>query len=103
MNASDTPTRHAFSAALGRVLLLLAAVTLAGCETTSSGAPVVQAAQAPAPPMTHQEAAAQCWMGTEKGHADMPLDKRADVVSKCIDQKMGKTDAPTDSKPAPKT
>ena len=38
--------------------------------------------------MTRARAATQCWMATEKGHADMNLDKRADIVTKCIDQKM---------------
>jgi predicted small secreted protein len=80
------------------VLLLLAA-TLGGCETTGTGAPGVQAAAAPPPaPMTHEKAATECWMGTERDYGKMSLDKRADIVSKCIDQKMGKAGAP-----APKT
>ena len=81
-------------------LLLLAAAALAGCETTvaGGGGSGMQASQPPMP-ITRQQAATECWMATEKGHADMPLDKRADVVTKCIDQKMGKADA----KPAPKT
>jgi hypothetical protein len=45
--------------------------------------------------MTRSRAAAECWMATEKGRADMDLDKRADVVNKCIDQKMkGEKTAP---------
>ena len=30
----------------------------------------------------------ECWMSTEKGHADIDLDKRADIVTQCIDEKM---------------
>jgi len=40
------------------------------------------------PPMTRQRAAEQCWMGTEKGSAGVNIDKRADTVTKCIDDKM---------------
>ena len=47
-------------------------VALAGCATQSA----------------HTRAAAQCWMSTEKSQAKMNLDKRADVVNKCIDEKM---------------
>jgi len=78
---------------------LLAAAVLAGCETTGStpaslagGAPTPQAqqalAQAPAPqaepPMTRARAAQICWMKTEQGPLRMNLDKRADVVTRCI-------------------
>jgi outer membrane biosynthesis protein TonB len=48
----------------------------------------------PAEPMTRSRAASQCWMSTEKGSAKTDLDKRADIVTKCIDDKM---------KAAPKT
>ena len=67
------------------LVLVLAAAALAGCETVGSG-PSAQAA--PEPPMTHSRAATECWMATEKGRATMDLDKRADVVTKCIDDKM---------------
>ena len=71
-----------------RVLLLVcAAAALAGCETTGTGA-ATQTAKAPEPPMTHTRAAEQCWMSTEKGSASVSLDKRADLVNKCIDEKM---------------
>ncbi len=33
-------------------------------------------------------AAMECWMGTEKGSAKTNLDKRADIVTKCIQDKM---------------
>ncbi len=44
--------------------------------------------KAPEPPMTRSRAATECWMKTEKGSADIDLDKRADIVTKCIDDKM---------------
>lgn len=69
-------------------LLALAALALAGCETTGSGTAPAPAAKAPEPPLTHTRAAEQCWMSTEKGAASMSLDKRADVVDKCIADKM---------------
>ena len=72
--------------------VMLAAAALAGCETTGSGVgPVATAAP---PPMTRIKAAEICWMATEHGHNDMDLDKRADVVDKCIDEKMGGHGAP---------
>ena len=65
---------------------LLAGLALAGCQTDSTGKPVAQAA--PAAPLDHQQAALKCWLETEHGHADLPLDKRADVVDACIKAKM---------------
>jgi len=50
-------------------------------------------------PMTHSRAARECWMKTEKANAHTDLDKRADLVNKCIDEKM-KAAA---GAPAPKT
>jgi type IV pilus biogenesis protein CpaD/CtpE len=70
------------------LLVVLAAATLAGCATGSSGPGAAEVAKPPEPPMTHQRAAGECWMATEKGRAAMPLDQRADIVTKCIDQKM---------------
>lgn len=75
--------RRSFTA----LAFLSAAAALAGCETTSPGATLAATAQAE-PPMTHARAAELCWMGTEKGAASMNLDKRADVVDKCIEDKM---------------
>ena len=49
-------------------------------------------------PMTHARAARECWMKTEKANAHADLDKRADLVNKCIDEKMKAAGAP-----APKT
>jgi hypothetical protein len=69
------------------LLLALAALALAACETVPyPTAP--PAGNGPGQPMTHSRAAAECWMATEKGHADMDLDRRADVVNKCIEKKM---------------
>jgi len=77
-----------------RILLAtLAALALTACETTGSGpapeaAKPAEAAKPPEPPMTHARAATQCWMSTEKGSSGKDIDKRADVVTKCIDDKM---------------
>ena len=30
----------------------------------------------------------ECWMGTEKSDAHVNLDKRADIVDRCIAEKM---------------
>lgn len=80
-----------------RALLPLAALgvcalALAGCETTGAGPGPMAAA--PKPPMTHSQAAEECWMGTEKSDARMNLDKRADVVDRCIKDKMNGSPAP---------
>jgi hypothetical protein len=69
------------------LMVVLAGAALAACETAAVG-PTAKDAKPPEPPMTRARAATQCWMSTEKGHADMNLDKRADFVTKCIDQKM---------------
>jgi hypothetical protein len=66
--------------------VLLLAGALAGCNTDGTGAPG-PVAQAPAP-MTRTDAARECWMATEHGRNDLPLDKRADIVDKCIKDKM---------------
>lgn len=70
------------------LFVVLAATTLAACETTGSGVAASDTAKTPEPPMTHARAAELCWMATEKGAASMSLDKRADAVDKCIDEKM---------------
>ena len=70
---------------LSRALLIAgAALWLAGCETTGSSGPQAKAE----PPMTHARAASECWMRTEKDAALMNLDRRADIVTRCIDDKM---------------
>jgi hypothetical protein len=89
---------------------LTAALALAACQTDGAGpsaadAPKAQAASNPtasAPaqvarpatatddgePMTRARAARECWMRTEKANPHQDLDKRADVVNKCIDDKL---------------
>ena len=79
-------------------LLAACALTLAACQTEGTGptaadAPRIQASRPPEPaqvaePMTRSRAARECWMRTEKGSAHENLDKRADVVNKCIEEKM---------------
>jgi hypothetical protein len=69
------------------LLIALAGLALAACETTGTSAPA-KTSTAPEPPMTRTRAAEQCWMSTEKGATSMSLDKRADVVNKCIEDKM---------------
>ena len=76
-------------AALGAI-----ALALAGCETTGAGPQAAVAAAPPPPPMTHSEAAMECWMGTEKTDGRMNLDKRADIVDRCIKDKMSKAPSP---------
>jgi hypothetical protein len=93
---------------------LLAGCETDGTGPSASGAPTAQTAMAPAPPepgkpaeapkpvqaakpaeppkveppMTRSRAATECWMKTEKGSAKTDIDKRADIVTKCIDDKM---------------
>jgi hypothetical protein len=93
-------------------LLVSCALALAACETDGTGptatdapraepaaakpdaaAVRTQAAKPPEPvrdaePMTRSRAARECWMRTEKGNAREDLDRRADLVNKCIDEKM---------------
>jgi len=86
--------------AASRAIALLFAAALAGCQTAGegprAGSPesrqAVQEAQAPQPapepPLTRARAAEQCWMATEKGHASASVDRRADIVTKCIEDKL---------------
>jgi hypothetical protein len=93
-------------------LLVSCTLAVASCETDGTGptaadapraeptaskpdVPIVttQATKPPEPvrnaePMTRSRAARECWMRTEKGSNREDLDKRADVVNKCIDEKM---------------
>ena len=106
----NSPSSHACT--LRFALLVACALALAGCETdgtgpTAAGAPRAepaatnpdvaavrtQAAKPPEPvrdaePMTRSRAARECWMRTEKGSPHEDLDKRADLVNKCIEEKM---------------
>lgn len=65
-------------------LLCAAAGLLAACTTEGKGQ--VSLLQ---PPMTHQRASAECWMQTEKTMQKVDLEKRVDVVNRCIEDKMG--------------
>jgi len=72
-------------------------------QEASKPEPKVQATRPAEPvadsePMTHSRAARECWMKTEKTNAHADLDKRADLVNKCIDDKMKAAGVP-----APKT
>jgi hypothetical protein len=53
------------------LVLIPAAAALAGCGASA-----------------RTWAAAECWKSAEKNYATMNLDKRADIVTKCIDDKM---------------
>jgi hypothetical protein len=84
------------------LLAAFAALALAACETTGAGTSVKpEAAKPPEPPMTHTRAAEQCWMATEKGAINMSLDKRADLVDKCIEDKMKGGSGAAELAPAP--
>ena len=64
-------------------LLCASASALAACTTDGKGQVSLLA-----PPMTHQRASAECWMQTEKTMQKVELEKRVDVVNRCIDEKM---------------
>jgi len=91
-------SRVGLALARNLAILAVAAGLLAGCETDGSGPGPLAAlsgptkpaepAKPPEPPMTRSRAATECWMSTEKGSASGNLDKRADIVTKCIDDKM---------------
>ena len=114
MNSSVSTIRKIRVAA--SLAVLTVALALAACETDNTGpsaadAPKAQAASAkPEPtakpdtpptqtarpgaaaddpePMTRARAARECWMRTEKANPHQDLDKRADIVNKCIDDKL---------------
>jgi hypothetical protein len=89
-------------------VMAIAGALLAGCQTDGTPSnPLSElaayngkkdepktAAKPPEPPMTRSRAAMECWMKTEKGTASGDLDKRADLVNKCIDDKLKGGDAP---------
>ena len=96
------------------VLFATCALAMAGCETDATGPTAGDAPRAitsarpdaepprsqPAPvanstPMTHSRAARECWMRTEKGSAHENLDKRAEIVDKCIDEKLKAAGVPS--------
>lgn len=65
--------------------LAFAALTLAGCATAGTGSPP---AATPARPLTHSNAALECWMQAEKEEPSASLDQRSAFVTRCIDAKM---------------
>jgi hypothetical protein len=69
---------------------MLAACQTDGSPTAGVEGPGIQASRPPArnEPMTHTRAARECWMRTEKSGSREDLDKRAEIVNKCIDEKM---------------
>jgi hypothetical protein len=64
----STPRTRNLTAILAAIL---AAAALAGCGASA-----------------RTWAAADCWKSTEKNYAKMNVDKRGDIVTKCIDDKM---------------
>jgi len=81
------------------ILLVACAPVLTACQTDSEG-PAAQAE--PQKPLTHSEAALQCWMSLEKGPSkELSLDKRADLVTKCIKDKMNPGEQPAVAAPKP--
>jgi len=74
------------------LLLLACTPALTACQTDS---PSAQASpQEAAQPPTRQEVALQCWASVDKAHKDASLDQRADIVTKCINDKMKTHPAP---------
>ncbi len=98
MRPATAQSRRGLTLARSVALIVIAGGLLAGCETDGSApgpfaalsapAKPAEPAKPPEPPMTRSRAATECWMQTEKGSASGNLDKRADVVTKCIDDKM---------------
>lgn len=81
------PTTHAFRF-FARAVLVGAGLALAGCEPTTTGSIGPRAsAPRPEPPMTHARAATECWMQIEKDRV-ANLDRRADIATKCIGDKL---------------
>ena len=73
-------------------LLLIAVVLLASCTTNPTTAPA-NFRITPAvleKPLTQQRASEECWWETEPGAKSLPLDKRAKVVDKCVQDKMSR-------------
>ena len=69
-NGLKSSTPHTLNL-IAMLVLVLAAAPLAGCGASA-----------------RTWAAADCWKSTEKDYAKMNVDKRGDIVTKCIDDKM---------------
>jgi hypothetical protein len=76
-------------ARLPSALALAAALSLAACAGGGAQQPRAQATvSGETPPSTPQEAKTQCWMRYENKSAPRDLDKRMELVDKCIQEKM---------------
>jgi hypothetical protein len=98
-----SPTRLAAAAGLA-----LLAAALGGCQTDVTGTPGPVAQTAPPPPaaqaaapeaISRHQAATECWMAVEKGRKDLPLDRRADIVTQCVAKKLKAAQAPAPQAP----
>ena len=71
-------------------LLLIAVVLLAGCTANSTTTRADLTPAVLSKPLTQQRASEECWWETEPGAKNLPLDKRAKVVDKCVQDKMSR-------------
>ncbi len=86
------------------LLLLACAPVLSACQTDAPGGPSAQAAPQEASkdtPPTRREAALICWSSVDKAHPTMGLDQRADLVTKCINEKTNAAQQPAAVAPKP--
>ncbi len=85
------------------LLLLACTPALTACQTDSPSAQASpqEAAKEAAKPPTRQEVALQCWASADKAHKDANLDQRADIVTKCINDKMNAAQQPAAVAPKP--
>ena len=84
------------------VLLLAGAPALTACQTDGASPSAQASPQEAAKPPTRQEAALECWSSVDKAHPSMGLDQRADVVTKCINDKMKAAEQPAPAEPKAK-
>ena len=99
--------------------LLLLCPLLGGCMTDGSTGDIVPGAQAAAAAkpasaaapakkeewwkeggVTREKVSAMCWMKYEQGRKDMAVEKRADLVNKCVEETL-KANPPSGSAAAP--
>ena len=71
-----------------RAPALLAALLLAACAGAANQPRAQATVSGETPPTTAEEAKAQCWMRYEAKSAPRDLDKRLELVDKCIEEKM---------------
>ena len=84
----STIAAHGNVASFG--LLLIAVVLLAGCTANSTTTRADLTPAVLSKPLTQQRASEECWWETEPGAKSLPLDKRAKVVDKCVEDKMSR-------------